>query len=475
MPTFLVHGLWLIPFAMAAGVARVESPAIARRAALLAVAALLVATCVVSFAPSAILWSVSSEQPASSPIDGIGAVLLPLTVALTLSVLVAAPRAELGRHTLQGVLVVLGSTLGALITTNVLALALFWTTSLLPLRSGVVRDPPLSRALNRAFWGATLPAGLALLALVAAGWRAGIAAPWEMKNLARAAAAAPSSWFLGGLVLLSAMFRVGVLPFHSWVPATVQRAPLSLTIPTLVSPLGCYMLTRVGLAVFPGVFDAASHVLVPVGVVSTVYGALLGLGQDDLRRQVGFFLVSTMGLVIVGLFALDVRTMSGALLHEVGALLSVLGLLLVVSGDRGAHRHGGHAPTRWPGSGRPWHGDDVFPVHGRGGRVPGDGGVRFGRPLDAGAHPRASDHDVGPFGSDGPEWHHADSHVQAGVFLGAPSRNTVDTRRFDDVLPRERWTFAVLVVVLLAGGLVPAPALAIRKGVVMALEGARTQ
>src|SRR5512139_1894271 len=110
-----------------------KMPNLARRAAIVSVAVLLVFACVVCFVPSVLPWE-------RSPIHGVNAVLLPLTIAITLAVLIAAPRAELDRRAVVGMLLVLGSTLGALVSTNVFVLLFFWSISLVPLRVGVVRD-----------------------------------------------------------------------------------------------------------------------------------------------------------------------------------------------------------------------------------------------------------------------------------------------------------------------------------------------
>jgi NADH-quinone oxidoreductase subunit M len=409
-----------------------------------------------------------------SHLDELVAVPLPLTAAITLSVLVAAPRAELDRPTLARVLVTLGSTLGALATTNVFLLGAFWSISLLPLLSGVRRtgDRALDRTLVRVFAGNTLPLWVALASLVFSGWRAGLAAPWDIGSLSMAAAARPWWPLLGGLVLLSALLRMGVFPLHAWVPFTVQRAPLALVIPTIVSPLGSYVLARVGLAMFPETFGAATGVLVPLGAVSTVYGALLGLGQRDLRRQIGFFLVSTTGLVVVGLFSLDVRGMSGALLHEVAALLSVLGLLLVAwgiearTGTADLHRLGSLVRVA------PRMAAVFFLLGAAAVGFPGTIGFVSEDLLMQGLlreHPVMTALLLGATALNGIALMRAFKRA----FLGAPSKHTVDTRHFDDMLPREAWISAVLVAALLAGGLVPAPVLAIREGVVGALGKSR--
>jgi NADH-quinone oxidoreductase subunit M len=464
MFTWFVQGLWVLPFVTAAVVTRMKDPASARRAATLVVAALLVGTAIVFLPPSL------RRGPA---LDGLGAVLLPLTAAISFAVLVAAPRAELDRPALASILCILGSTLGALVTTNVLMLAAFWTISLLPLRTNVHRagDLPVARVLDRAFWGCTLSLCIALLALVWIGWRAGLASPWDVATLSRAAASEPSAPLLGGLVLLSALLRIGVFPLHAWIPSAMQHAPLAITIPTLVSPLGTYVLARVGLAVFPDVFGAATHVLVPLGTVSAVYGALLGLGQNDLRRQLGFFLVSTTGLVVVGLFALDVRSMSGALLHEMAALLSVLGLLLVAwwiearTGTTELYQLGSLVRAA------PRMATIFFLLGAAAVGFPGTAGFVSEDLLMQGLlhdHPVMTALLLGATALNGIALMRAFTRA----FLGAPSQHTVDARHFDDMLPRERWIATVLVLSLLAGGLVPAPVLAIRKEVVAALKNA---
>lgn len=271
-------------------------------------------------------------------VDGLSAVLLPLTAALSLCILVAAPRAELTRRAAAQILLAEGSILGALVSLDLLVLTLFWTLSLVPLRSELRRrgERACAAAFDVVFIGSTLPLLLLVLALgVLSHLHGGAAAraPYDLVALGQSGVlrtGAGPLW-LGGLVLFAALTRIGCFPLHVWIPPLGERGPGPLAMVTFATPLGMFLLARVLLPLFPELCARVMPWLLPLGLLSAAYGAVVALGQHDLRRMLGYFWVSQQGFLLVGIAAWNAQSVSGALLYAIGAVVARTGLLILAA------------------------------------------------------------------------------------------------------------------------------------------------
>lgn len=411
-------------------------------------------------------------------VDGLSAVLLPLTAALSLCILVAAPRAELTRRAAAQILVAEGSILGALVSLDLLVLTLFWTLSLVPLRSELQRrgERVAAAAYNVVLIGSALP----LVALVLAlgildrlyGAPGGPHAPYDLVALGQSGvlkAGARPLW-LGGLVLLAALTRIGCFPLHVWIPPLGERGPGPLSMATFATPLGMFLLARVLLPLFPGLCALVMPWLLPLGLLSAAYGAVVALGQHDLRRMLGYFWVSQQGFLLVGIAAWNAQSVSGALLYAIGAVVARTGLLVL---SAALHARTGTADLRLLGG-----------LVGRAPRMataflllcaaaigfPGTVGFVAEDLLVQGllrSHGVAAGALLLVTALDGIVLFRA----YQSTFLGEPSAHGErGGATLADLLPRERAVAATLVLLLLVFGFAAAPLLAIRQGVVDALK-----
>jgi multicomponent Na+:H+ antiporter subunit D len=109
--------------------------------------------------------------------------------------------------------------------------------------------------------------------------------------------------FAIGLFLCGLFIKAGVMPFHGWLPDTYTHAPaftsvLLAGITTKV--LGVYTVIRIVSSVF--VADTSiNSILLLVGAVSIILGALLALGQNDFKRMLSYSSISQVGYIILGL------------------------------------------------------------------------------------------------------------------------------------------------------------------------------
>jgi NADH-quinone oxidoreductase subunit M len=134
---------------------------------------------------------------------------------------------------------------------------------------------------------------------------------------------------LGAFLLLFLGFavKVPVVPFHTWLPDAHVEAPtpVSVILAGVLLKMGTYALLRFNFTMLPGVARDLAVPIVAIGVISVIYGAMLALAQQDLKRIVAYSSISSMGYVVVGLVAFTAHGMGGATFQMIShGLISAL-------------------------------------------------------------------------------------------------------------------------------------------------------
>lgn len=131
---------------------------------------------------------------------------------------------------------------------------------------------------------------------------------------------------------LAFAIKVPMFPFHTWLPDAHVEAPTagSVILAGVLLKMGTYGFLRFNLPLFP----AASYSLFPyvcwLAVIGIVYGALVAMVQEDLKKLVAYSSVSHLGFVMLGIFAFNHQGLSGALLQNINHGISTSALFLMV-------------------------------------------------------------------------------------------------------------------------------------------------
>lgn len=139
-------------------------------------------------------------------------------------------------------------------------------------------------------------------------------------------------WLMLGFLVAFAV-KLPAFPVHTWLPDAHTEAPTagSLVLAGLLLKTGAYGIIRFVLPLFPGSVHELAPLFMTLGVAGILYGAVLAMGQSDLKRLVAYTSVSHMGFVLLGIFAGNSIALQGAVIQMVSHGIST-GALFILAG-----------------------------------------------------------------------------------------------------------------------------------------------
>jgi NADH-quinone oxidoreductase subunit M len=171
--------------------------------------------------------------------------------------------------------------------------------------------------------------------------------------LSTARIAPSAAYWLFGAFFLAFAVKVPMFPFHTWLPDAHVEAPTagSVVLAAIMLKLGTFGFIRLAVPLFPGAaMDPAVRMTILVlAVIGIVYGALVSLVQPDFKKLVAYSSVSHLGFVMLGIFALTVQSVQGALMVMIshglstGALFFLIGMIYERRHTRLIEAYGGIA------------------------------------------------------------------------------------------------------------------------------------
>ena len=131
--------------------------------------------------------------------------------------------------------------------------------------------------------------------------------------------------------------KAPLFPFHTWLPDAGAEAPVggAVLLVGILDKVGTFGFLRYCLPLFPEASRILGPYVIGLCVIGILYGALLAMGQKDLKRLVSYTSVAHFGFIGMGVFAFTTQGQTGAVLYMVnhglstGALFLVVGFLIV--------------------------------------------------------------------------------------------------------------------------------------------------
>jgi len=155
-------------------------------------------------------------------------------------------------------------------------------------------------------------------------------------------------------MLLGLLVKMAVFPLHTWLPDAHAEAPTPIS--ALLSPamigIGGYAAIRIAYTAFPVVMSnwLFVTVLAALAVITMIYGGVMALAQDDIKRLLAYSSISQMGYLLFGVASLSVLGLTGAVLFYIShglckaVLFMMSGVLMHTFHTRSISKFGGLGP-----------------------------------------------------------------------------------------------------------------------------------
>jgi NADH-quinone oxidoreductase subunit M len=137
-------------------------------------------------------------------------------------------------------------------------------------------------------------------------------------------------WLFVGFFIAFAV-KAPLFPLHTWLADTTEKATpgTSVLLVCVLDKIGTFGMLRFCLGLFPEASQWATPVVVALALISIVYGALIAIGQDDILRLIGLTSLSHFGFITLGIFAFSSQGASGAILYMVNHGIATAALFLL--------------------------------------------------------------------------------------------------------------------------------------------------
>jgi NADH-quinone oxidoreductase subunit M len=283
----------------------------------------------VSIRTSALTWAPEGE--AIVRIDTLSAALLPFAAGLWLLTVAVTPRAALDRGGLRRTALATLLTLASFLTESAVVLLLLSAASVWTFLAALPGTAHrYQRRIVAAYLGSsTVLFGVGVVLLVGPG-------------VQNATLQTLGMW----LIVIAALVRKGIVPFHAWVPEVFDHGRLGPAILFSAPQVGAYLTV---VLIVPRASPDMLRMIAVLALGTAVYGAALALVQTSARRACGYLFMSQSALVMAGLDCSSVSALAGGLLVWFSAGLAFAGLarcVLVLEARRGrldlTTYHGGY-------------------------------------------------------------------------------------------------------------------------------------
>ncbi len=135
--------------------------------------------------------------------------------------------------------------------------------------------------------------------------------------------------FLGFFIAFA--IKAPLWPFHTWLPDAAESATpgTSVLLLGVLDKVGTFGMIRYCLTLFPEATKTFTPMILTLSVISIIYGAILAIGQSDIRRLIAFTSISHFGFITMGIFAMTSQAQSGATLYMFNHGFSTAALFLI--------------------------------------------------------------------------------------------------------------------------------------------------
>jgi NADH-quinone oxidoreductase subunit M len=244
--------------------------------------------------------------------------------------------------------------LGIFVSLDLFLYYAFWELSLVPMTLLIAtfgRTVNRRRAAIKYFLYTFIPSAILLVGML---WVYARTGTFQLPELAQLAAShnisgnSAALWLASLAFLVAFAVKVPVFPLHGWLSDAISEAPTAAVM-VLAGKLGLYSILRFSFSIFPDQSRHIAPLMIALGAIGIVYGALIALVQKDLKQLAAYGTLGHVSVVILGIFTFTIAGLDGgiyATLNEGiggGALFMLLGVLYERYGTYDMRDYGGLA------------------------------------------------------------------------------------------------------------------------------------
>jgi len=228
--------------------------------------------------------------------------------------------------------------LGVFVALDLFLYYAFWELTLVPMTLLIAtfgRTENRRKAAIKYFLYAFIPSAILLVAVL---WLYVQTGSFDFVTLAKLASVHGISsnhaalWLASLAFLFAFAVKVPIFPLHGWLVDAIAEAPTAAVM-VLVGKLGLYSILRFSLGLFPDESHRVAPLMIALAAIGIVYGALLALTQNDLKKLAAFGTLGHVSVAVLGIFAFTIAGIDGSIYQTLNeglggaALFMLLGLL----------------------------------------------------------------------------------------------------------------------------------------------------
>ena len=272
--------------------------------------------------------------------DGISLFIILMTTLMTLVGMASMGETKNIKNMIVTLLFLEMTMVGVFVALDAIIFYLFWELSLVPMLYIIgAWGGPLRIYASIKFFLYTFTGSLIMLVgmLFVAYIYHSLTGVWSFAITDWYALVLPESYqlWLFAAFFIGFAIKVPMFPFHTWIPYAHGQAPTigSVILAAVLLKMGTYGFVRFSLPMFP---DASVAAITPIAVLSlimVIYTAMIAYAQKDMKQVIAYSSVSHMGIIMLGLFAMNAEGLSGSvfqmLSHGIvsGALFMLVGMI----------------------------------------------------------------------------------------------------------------------------------------------------
>ena len=136
-------------------------------------------------------------------------------------------------------------------------------------------------------------------------------------------------------ILIGLSIKMALFPLHGWLPDAYTYAPsaVSAVVAPLVTKVMAYVIIRIMFTVFRAEFPVSmlrvTDLMVWIGTLAILFGAVMALSQNDYKRMMSYVIIAEIGYIIGGIGVANTTALKGAIFHIINDAVMVACLFLV--------------------------------------------------------------------------------------------------------------------------------------------------